>query len=255
MNKIRQIIGILFIAFLFSNNLSANSGIQFQYGDIDLAKYQASVEGKLYLVEFYADWCAPCKWMDQTTFSNSEVISVINSSFVPVKINIDDIDGFAWKQQYDVDILPTILIFNSKGKLIDRLEESVAPTEFLTLLRKHNVHSNKVVSPMSENVSPRDFTLNNKPQNKNYISPQYYNPQAGKSIYRLQMGSFSDYDEVINLYNDLKDEFIEPIIVLNDLEQGKTMYKVLMGEFQTEEEATGFKNILQNDFQYNSILY
>lgn len=42
--------------------------------------------GKLILLWFTADWCAPCKTLQASVFHNSEVVKVINEKFIPVKI-------------------------------------------------------------------------------------------------------------------------------------------------------------------------
>lgn len=43
-------------------------------------------------IDFYTDWCGWCKTMDNTTFKEAEVISYINSNFIPVKFNAESKD-------------------------------------------------------------------------------------------------------------------------------------------------------------------
>jgi len=143
---------------LKANTAGTPISVDFFDGDFDSAKTKAGSEGKLFFLDFYADWCLPCKWMDQTTFSDSRVATVMNTSYVAVKMDIDKVEGFDLKNKYDVQYLPTILIFNSKGKLIDRLEETMPANRLLTILESHNSQANKVQITYSTNTSPTQST-------------------------------------------------------------------------------------------------
>ena len=65
---------------------------------------------------------------------------------------------------------------------------------------------------------------------------------------------FDDYKEAFKQVNDLRQTFIEDIIVLNDYRNGVTLYKVMMGQFQTYEEAESFRKILANHYDIKSIV-
>jgi thioredoxin 1 len=58
------------------------------------------------LVDFWAPWCGPCRqiapMIDQLADENAGAVKV-------GKVNIDDNPSFA--QKYDVDSIPTLLIF------------------------------------------------------------------------------------------------------------------------------------------------
>lgn len=54
-------------------------------------------EPKKIIIDFYADWCAPCKEMDKFTFNHPEIAKIINEKFYAVKFESDgnDIVNFA----------------------------------------------------------------------------------------------------------------------------------------------------------------
>ena len=60
------------------------------------------------LVDFYADWCGPCKMMSPIIDSIAED----NLENVKVgKVNVDDSTGLA--EKYDIMTIPTIMIFKN----------------------------------------------------------------------------------------------------------------------------------------------
>ncbi len=50
---------------------------------------KAQEEGKILLVDSYTDWCYWCKVMDKNTYTNAEIISMLNKDFVLVKFNME----------------------------------------------------------------------------------------------------------------------------------------------------------------------
>ena len=63
-------------------------------------------KGKI-LVDFYADWCGPCRMM-------GEVLENINSIDI-LKVNVDNYPVIA--QQYGVMSIPSLFLFNN-GKIV-----------------------------------------------------------------------------------------------------------------------------------------
>lgn len=241
-----------FCSFSFAKSPVETSGIHYHTASIEEAKALAGSIGKLAFIEFYADWCGPCKWMDQTTFANPKVSNFLNQNFISVKINIDDFDGYSAKEDYKVKSLPTMLIFNSKGKLVERIEETLAPSKLMNILTRHNHKANKVVIRHKINSSPRTrkaqtytkaVTNTTKPY-REYAPPA----PATKSAYRVLVGTFRNKTGAGNYHNVLKQSFIDPIFIIKDVVASHVVYKVYMGEFQTKDEANDYQRILATQF-------
>lgn len=49
----------------------------------------AESEDKLILLDLRATWCHWCHVMDRTTYSNAEVVSIVNQRFIPVRVDAD----------------------------------------------------------------------------------------------------------------------------------------------------------------------
>lgn len=77
----------------------------------------ASAHGKPVIVDFYADWCIPCKELDQKTFSDAAVARELDR-FVRVKANLTN-DQDARVQQltkdYGIVGVPTIVFLDAAG--------------------------------------------------------------------------------------------------------------------------------------------
>ncbi len=156
----------LFLFIMVPFVLSANpSKVEFFEGNLSSAKSKAAIEGKLYFAEFSASWCAPCRLLEETTFSDPTVIDYISKNYIPVKVDIDDFDGIALKQVYNVQTIPTIIIFNSKGKLLEKYDQALPTSKMLTLLKKHNIPSNRVKTVSATTPPPRTNQVNTNTYN------------------------------------------------------------------------------------------
>jgi len=83
--------GLLFLGVVFLGlNLSAQDSIKWH--SIDQAIQLASQEPRVLVIDVYTDWCGWCKRMDATTFSDPEVVELMNKHFYPVKLDAEGKD-------------------------------------------------------------------------------------------------------------------------------------------------------------------
>ena len=83
---------------------------------------------KVVLVDFYADWCGPCKMLSPVM----EEIAQENEDIKVVKINIDNQRDLAL--DYDVMSIPTVVAIKN-GQEIDRLVGFADKSEILNLIK------------------------------------------------------------------------------------------------------------------------
>jgi YHS domain-containing protein/thiol-disulfide isomerase/thioredoxin len=107
---------------------SAQQGVRWQ-ADLDSAKRLAAQMNRLVLVHFWADWCQPCKQMDQKVFSQPEVAAALESQFIPVKVNADYFPHT--RQQYGVAVLPSDVVITPDGQLVARIAGAAEPRSYI----------------------------------------------------------------------------------------------------------------------------
>lgn len=122
---------LIIICFALLTTMPAWSQVQFRECSIDQAQEEASADGKLLLVDLYADWCGPCKVVDKRVFSSDDVGSYVNRQFIALKFNIDDEPGSSIVKSYGIRSVPRILIFNANGDLVTDFSPPRKPKEFL----------------------------------------------------------------------------------------------------------------------------
>ena len=95
--------------------------------------YQKSLsENKIAILDFYADWCPPCRRMENETYNNEEVIEMMKN-FVAIKINVYKQPDIA--NLYNVSSIPTI-VYLKDGKEVYRTVGYRNAEQFLADMEK-----------------------------------------------------------------------------------------------------------------------
>lgn len=78
------------------------------------ANFSHQLKNKTILVDFWADWCMPCKMMSPIL---NDLASDIPDGYFIAKLDVDKNQGTA--QKYDVRSIPTLILFKD-GKEVNR---------------------------------------------------------------------------------------------------------------------------------------
>ena len=122
-------------AYMVTPLLTTGPGVAWQpYSEQVLEN--AAMMGKPVIIDFYADWCAPCLELEQITFHDSEVVKQAEANFVMIKIDLtrkgDPINEHLLRL-YDVRGVPTVVFLDRNGREHPelRLVRYMPPAEFL----------------------------------------------------------------------------------------------------------------------------
>lgn len=90
------------------------------------------ISGRGVIIDFYADWCIPCKELDALTFSDPEVIE-LSKEFETYKADMTkslspEVESI--RERFKIVGVPTVLILNSKGEEVERITGFVNAKEF-----------------------------------------------------------------------------------------------------------------------------
>ena len=101
--------------------------------DLITALEYAEEEGKPLFVEFEAEWCLPCQVMSTEVFTHQETADFFNENFINYKVDVEEQSGANMKMLYGVNIIPTLIFMDHKGKSLSRNDGSLMHKSLVNL--------------------------------------------------------------------------------------------------------------------------
>jgi len=97
----------------------------------DNFEQEVIASGKLFLVDFWAEWCGPCRAVAPII---DELANDYEGKIVVGKVNVDNEGALA--EKYRIMSIPTIMIFKD-GKMVERLVGARGAQEFKSIIDKY----------------------------------------------------------------------------------------------------------------------
>ena len=88
-------------------------------------------QNELVLVDFYAEWCGPCKTMSPIL---QETKGVLKDAVRIIKINVDQYQDLA--NEFSVRGVPTLILFK-QGKMLWRQSGVVSSRDLVNIIQSH----------------------------------------------------------------------------------------------------------------------
>ena len=96
--------------------------------DAEFAFSRAQDLGRAVVMYIYTDWCGPCRKMERTTFADPDVIAMLNTHFVPLRLN-PDVDEHA-QRKWSPGRFPTVYLVSDAGMILQEIE-SRSPNDLI----------------------------------------------------------------------------------------------------------------------------
>jgi thiol:disulfide interchange protein DsbD len=116
---LRLVIAILLLASGVAFAIPRSAGPILRWDHYDAKALAAATAAKRpVIIDFYADWCAPCKELDEKTFTDVHVASELQR-FVRIKANLTATEDPLTRQltrEYAIVGVPTVVFIDATGK-------------------------------------------------------------------------------------------------------------------------------------------
>ncbi|WP_228409818.1 thioredoxin family protein [Chryseobacterium sp. T16E-39] len=101
-----------------SKNSTPTEEINFRNSSWKEVTAEAKKSGKTIFVDAYTSWCGPCKLLKQTTFKDKMAATYFNKSFINYTVDMEKGEGIQLAKDWKVNSYPSLLFFNSDGKMV-----------------------------------------------------------------------------------------------------------------------------------------
>ncbi len=124
----------LVLASLFLSHVSAADIIRFEKGMTwKQVKAKALKEKKMIFFDAYTTWCGPCKYLENSVYTDPAVSVFFNANYINVKFDMESGEGIGLAEEFSVTAYPTLLFFSPEGKLVHKYVGALDPSAFLGL--------------------------------------------------------------------------------------------------------------------------
>jgi len=144
------IISVIITTVIIGSWAMQGSGVTWQlYSDALLS--EAKRLKQPVIIDFYADWCSPCRELEENTFHDQEVVKQTELAFTMIKVNVTRKGNPVYEQllkDYEVKGVPTVVFLDRQGNERSdlRLVDFIPADQFLIRMaeaQKQTLVSNK----------------------------------------------------------------------------------------------------------------
>ena len=99
---------------------SSTASIYFEDAKWEQIQGMATKELKPIFLDFYTDWCAPCRWLEQDAFQTEIAARYFNKNLVSKKVNAEKGEGIDLAQEHHIKAYPTVIFLRPNGTELSR---------------------------------------------------------------------------------------------------------------------------------------
>jgi pentatricopeptide repeat protein len=130
--------------------------------DYERARQEVRESGKLLFIDFYTDWCGPCKQLEKYVFQNDSLQRLLTDEVVLLRYDAENDTIFHLSKKHHVNSYPTGLILNTDGRVVNRIygfageDATTLGTSVLTFIdeSKEKNARNEIMLGYSADIDP-----------------------------------------------------------------------------------------------------
>ncbi len=121
--------------------ITAQTNIFFNDWSLEQALQLAKEKKQNVFIDTYADWCVPCKKMNQE-FKRPEIANFFNENYINIRVNMDHSpNADQYKKEFDIVFLPTLILLDPNGNIKYKTDK-IIPGDDLLMIAKKSLNTN-----------------------------------------------------------------------------------------------------------------
>jgi thioredoxin:protein disulfide reductase len=131
---------VLTLAVLMMNPAASEQKQSLSWEEFSRESLQQALDHQeAVVIDFYADWCNPCKELEHITFTDPEVVELLgNFTRLKVDLTTSNAEATRIREEFDIVGVPTIVFYGTEGRELKalRLTGFEKPKAFAARLKK-----------------------------------------------------------------------------------------------------------------------
>ncbi len=152
---------VLSLCFCSLHSFTPPQQVPFFEGPFKEIQAKAEFSHMPFILYLYQNGCQDCEIMEEKTLNNPEIVSFIQDHYLATRKNLMTYEGRQLSQRLGSPFPGSLIIFSSESKVLEHIQEAIAPEELLALLQ---FHAGK--SPSPHTLPPSTLTFEGYPEEK-----------------------------------------------------------------------------------------